>query len=369
MAEKHDSDQRTYTPGTLRTGRPDTAEPPYLGNFVPQPLKNELFPEEWEALQKLKEEEVSHYFNDRFLAAFLLARKLDIKRTKKLLQSNIKWRKDNGYENIPSFDSLNKDVILSGFGQKIPGARDKQGCGLLFCKLGQMHPDDFKQFDLLVTNWVIWNNAEGNLWEDMDFHRNGLTFVFDLTDIGWKNVDLGLQRRINATLMDNFPMRVTKILVVNPPMIFKSLLAAARLIIKKKVMDRLQVLESLDQVKLHVDEDVLPTAFGGKNTHTMQDFLRFVEKVRVAYPLELAPISLSDEVGNKLGSSKKSVKKTTSAATLPVAHQEEPHSEKKKTPSSLGSSTKKEHRHHHHHHRDKGDKSSDKSTEKSSDRH
>jgi len=228
-------------------------------------------------------------------------------------------------------------VILSGFGQKIPGARDKAGCGLLFCRLGKMMPDEFKNFDLEVTNWVIWNNAEGNMWEDMDFHRNGLTFVFDLTDIGWKNVDLGLQRRINATLMDNFPMRVTKVLVINPPALFKTLLAAARLIFKKQVMDRLQILESLDQVKLHVDENVLPEEFGGKNTYGMPQFITFVEKARILHPIDPPPTQQ-----NGMATSKK-VKKTTSVphiVTPPKADDKNPSPREqyaaKKPSTSLG---------------------------------
>lgn len=281
----HEKDKKKKT---MRTGRPDTAEPPMMYDFMPQPLENELFPEEWDALQELKKNAITQYFNDRFLAAFLLARKLDINRTLELLKSHMKWRKDHNMQTLPSFESLHKDLILSGFGLKIPGARDKNGCGLLFCKLGNMIPENFKDCDDEVVKWVIWNNTEGNLWEDMDFHRNGLTFVFDLADIGWKNVDLGLQRKINATLMDNFPMRVTKVLVVNAPSIFKSLLAAARLFVKKKVTDRIQLIE-MEQIKDHVDEDVLPVIFGGSNPYKMQDFLKFVNRMKATCPIELPP--------------------------------------------------------------------------------
>jgi len=246
-------------------------------------------------LQELKKNKVASQFNDRFLAAFLLSRKLDVDRTLKMLNANLKWRKSNGYETIPSFDSLNKDVITSGFGLKIPGARDRFGCGLLFCKLGNMAPDKFENFDTEVLKWVIWNNSEGNLWEDMDFHRNGLTFVFDLKDIGWKNVDLRLQKRINSALMDTFPMKVKHVLVVNAPGIFKSLLAAARLFVKKKVTDRIQLLDSMSDLKKYIDEDTLPVEFGGKCKYRMEDYLSFTKKMIESNPQHTPKLQVKNQ--------------------------------------------------------------------------
>jgi len=238
-----------------------------------------LFDNEGQTLQELKKHDIAVGFEDRFLMGCLFSRKLDIKRTIVMLESNKKWRKENGYEQLPHWSSLNKNLLLSDFAFTIPGTRTKDGYGIYYAKFGNMVPEDHgKNFVKDIIDYIIWNNMIGSFYEDMDFHRNGLCFIADMKSVGWKNLDMKLQKTVNSALMDNFPMKISQVIVINPPSIFKPLLAGSRLFVKKKILDRINTMEE-SELSDFISQDQLSSDLGGNFRFTIETYIDWVDNV------------------------------------------------------------------------------------------
>jgi len=258
---------------------PPTCLKPVPGKYFEQNLKDELFEDEYSEFLKLKELPIAAEFSDRFLMACLFARKLDLKRTEEMLQKNKAWRDENGYSSLPAWDSLNKKMLEDGkFALKIPGCRGKNGEGIIYVKMGNMVPSAHEDFPENCVKWTVWNGMHGGLWDSMDYFRNGIMMVADLSGMGWDNVDLNVQKRISSALLDNFPMRTCKILIINPPWILNAFLSGMSLFIKKKVMERIYVLEKPEDLLVHIEKDYLLQEYGGDIEYTVSDWFKFLQE-------------------------------------------------------------------------------------------
>jgi len=214
----------------------------------------------------------------------LFYRKMDIHRVIKMLKSHIKWRMEQGYERIPKWDDLDKDLLGDNFSYFIPGTRSKEGCSILYANLSRMVPGDHgKDFVRNIMDIMIWNNCIGTFYENLDFHRNGLIFICDLEGFGLRNLDFNLQRKINSAMIDNFPMRINKVLLVNPPSILETVLAGIRLFMKKKIMDRIQIIHREDVLE-YIDAEQLSSEYGGDIEYSSTHFINFANDLHDNYP-------------------------------------------------------------------------------------
>jgi len=256
---------------------PPTCLKPVPGKYFEQNIKDELFEDEYSEFLKLKESPVAAGFSDRFLMACLFARKLDLKRTEEMLLKNKTWREENGYAELLPWDKLNHKMLEEGkFALKIPGCRGKNGEGIIYVKMGNMVPAAHENFVESCVQWTVWNGMHGGLWDSMDYFRNGIMMVADLSGMGWDNVDVSVQKRISSALLDNFPMRTCKILIINPPWILNPFLSGMSLFIKKKVMERIYVLEKPEELLVHIEKDYLLKEYGGEVDYTVKDWFNFL---------------------------------------------------------------------------------------------
>eukprot|EP01126_Amoeba_proteus_P011446 TRINITY_DN14619_c0_g1_i14.p1 TRINITY_DN14619_c0_g1~~TRINITY_DN14619_c0_g1_i14.p1 ORF type:complete len:201 (-),score=29.54 TRINITY_DN14619_c0_g1_i14:105-707(-) len=177
--------------------------------------------------------------------------------------------------------------------------------------MGRMFPGKWPDFIETCIQWTVWNGMQGGLYErfvsspispcpfhfpslfltiyntppplslktkhksSMDYFRNGIMMIADLENMGWENIDLTLQSRMSSALLDNFPMRTCKILILNPPWILNAFLDALRLVIKKKVMDRVYVLQDKSELLVHVSKENLHSRWGGDLHYEMPDWFSF----------------------------------------------------------------------------------------------
>jgi hypothetical protein len=194
-----------------------------------------------------------------------------------MLKSNLKWRLANSYEKIPRWQDIDKSCLSMKFGGIIPGSRSKDGNAIVYCKLARLIPGDMgKNYVKTIIDYVIWNNCVGTFLDGIDFHRNGLIFVADLQGVGWKNIDISLQRKMNSALMDNFPLRIQKVLLINPPSIIQAIMGIVRVFIKKKIMDRIQIIQQEDLTN-YIDADSLWSEFGGNVDFTVEDLVHAID--------------------------------------------------------------------------------------------
>jgi len=272
---------------------PPNATPSAPSVFFRQNLRDELFDHEWEALQNMKNTypELCSKFDDRFIMACLFSRKLKLDRTVLMLEANFEWRKHHGFEEIPDWYSLNRSVLADNFAYTIPGARTKDGHGIIYARFANMLPSDHENFVSDILNYMMWNNMVGILTEDMDYHRNGAYFVADFKSVGWKNWSIKLQSTVTSALMDKFPLRINRLLCFNPPVIFKAILAAAKLVVKKKLVDRVQLIRP-EEVTKYIDKSQLSSEFGGDIDFNILNMFDYFDQVMPMNPPPKNPVKI-----------------------------------------------------------------------------
>jgi len=187
----------------------------------------------------------------------------------------------------------------------IPGARSRGGSPIVYMRVGDLVPSDWgKNYVKMITDWQIWWSSVGTFLEGMDFHRNGVLMIMDMKGLGWKNFDMGLQKKMNATIMENFPQRIDKILCINPPAIFSAIMAISRFMVKKKMMDKIQICEP--EVLLdYVDNDNLWSEFGGNIEYDGNTLIQTITN-----RLEISPIH-HHTLAKKQNGSRKNTPKVT----------------------------------------------------------
>lgn len=238
------------------------------------PIKDQLFPEEWQALQDLKTNyEICKNYSDEFLVSCLFARKLDLVRTHLLLQNNWKWRKENGFVNIPKLSEIPRELF--NLWTSCVGTRSKFGNGLVFFRVRDFEPGKGPYTFENMIKFITWHSFVGIFTEGLDYFRNGVEMIQDLDGYGWKHFDVEFQKKMSTVWQDTFPMRVKKIIVLNPPTIFNAIVKIAKSFNKTKMMDRLEVLSSKKDLLKLVDKDNLLEHFGG---NISEDPITFLEE-------------------------------------------------------------------------------------------
>src|SRR5690606_27617074 len=146
-------------------------------------------------------------------------------------------------------------------GTIIPGSRSKEGHLVIYLKPGAMFPHEISLEEL--NKFCTWFYGYAILCEKMDALRKGIIYIDDFAGYGWKNFDYKFQKGATEILQDTFPIPFKKIIVLNAPLAFKTLVLIVRVFTKKKIMDRLALMETKDLTDL-IDEDMLADEYGGK---------------------------------------------------------------------------------------------------------
>jgi len=250
--------------GKIRKGKPDSVVLK-IGEWPELTLRQQLFDEEWESLQNFKSKhEICKSFSDEFVMCSLWARKFDDTRTLKLLQDNLQWRKDNGFDKIPSIRELEEITRgLSKMYNIIPGTRDKNGGGIIYVSFKK--DVVFGVEPITVTSlkkWLAWYYYVGMFRDGLDALRPGWTFVEDLSEFGWSHFDLDIQKQLNVYQI--FPLRIRRFIMINPPAIFNAVIKIGKTFLSAKMLSRIETTNKPNYVANYVTNDQLWTQFGGE---------------------------------------------------------------------------------------------------------
>jgi hypothetical protein len=254
--------------GKIRKGRPlEIVLRP--GQGVNLPIRQQLFSDEWESLLnfKSKHDAICNSYSDEFLMCCLWARKFDESRTVKLIQDNFQWRKANGFEFIPTTKEV-EDICkgMASLNCIIPGARDKNGGGIFYSGYKKDLPMGKEPLTAQsLKKWIVWWYFVGIFQDGVDSLRNGVTMIQDLTEFGWIHFDLDIQKQLNV--MSLFPIRVRRIVMYNPPVIFTAVGKIVKTFFPAKLMNRMELTHKLKDISNYVSADQLWTKFGGEMNH------------------------------------------------------------------------------------------------------
>jgi len=173
--------------------------------------------------------------------------------------------------NIPKLSDINLD-LLGGTGY-LPGARDKVGRSMRFTRMGKIIANENGYTMDNVLKWVMWYHYVGIYHDGIDALRNGVCIITQLQDFGWKNFDIDFQRQMAPLWTETFPVLVRKLVALNPPVIFSAVHKVFSTLIKRKILDRLEVMQTKDLGKL-IEPDQLLAEFGGNVNYTSQDWVK-----------------------------------------------------------------------------------------------
>jgi len=130
-------------------------------------------------------------------------------------------------------------------------------------------------------DYMMWASGEV-MKEGLDMHRLGGVFVEDLKGVSLKNFDLSMGKRINEAMTHNFPQRIKGIYICNPPFsgLIKVLMRIARLLVKKKIIDRVRIITDFSQLHELIDKSQLVSAFGGDLEFQIDDIMMPPEETK-----------------------------------------------------------------------------------------
>jgi len=231
-----------------------------------------IFPEEYEMIKQLRSEVPQlEAETDKFAAIFLFARRHDMKECKKLVENFYK-KKDKYSEafdghHFPTFKYtkiLQTNRTFGGMPMLQPkGYRDKMGRMLRIMQMELDRPS-LRSLELMyaICFWHIYYLVAT---EPLNAWRNGTMILLDMKNIGWHNFDLSSKGRdLSKALQGVFPNRIRSIVLVNGGGFLNALVTAAKLVLPKKMMQRVTTIH-VEELKNLIPEDYLVPRFGGES--------------------------------------------------------------------------------------------------------
>jgi len=235
-----------------------------------------IFDEEKEMIKELRAEvpELKDE-TDKFVAVFLFSRRHDLKQVKELLQSFYKKKETlNIKEHKPTlrYTPILRDTPdLGGVPQvHFKGFRDVHDRMLRCFWLGQ-EDSSKRSLEYTYTFWYfqlyyLIDTEPLNAW------RNGICLLCDLKGFGWRNLDMSSKgRESNRAMQGVFPFRIRVIYAFNGGAVLCALVQAAKLVLPKKLMDRVKLID-VAELKSLVPAKYLLEQHGGECKLTLKDF-------------------------------------------------------------------------------------------------
>lgn len=159
-----------------------------------------------------------------------------------------------------------KFTILSG--------RDKNGAAIALFT-ARIHQPSLTSHQLVLKALVYQLDAA---LESIETQRNGLVFIYDMTESKYSNFDYELSKKILNMLKGGYPARLKKVLIVTAPLWFKAPFKILRLFVKEKLRDRVYTI-NLSQLIQHIPQDALPEQLGGKSITNHKAWLQLCSRV------------------------------------------------------------------------------------------
>jgi hypothetical protein len=259
--------------------------------------------------------------DDKFLLAFLRAKKYDVPKALKCLVSFGRF----WYSHPEIVEGLCaarvKDVWRLGMMGFLPSTRDVHGNTVTVLRMGAIDfgAPEFKAHYTARNMLSLSLYILLQMFEDEEMQLHGACYVETLEGFTFANamklsgtMNSKDQQEVMAAGTDTFPLRIRDIYVIHQPWYFSIFWAIVKPFLKAKLTKRLHLLGD-DVAALHkvVDPKGLPADFGGALPYDLSGFLDAMEKQELARGEIggfVVPMSLEDPTGAK--------RKATAAAAV-----------------------------------------------------
>ncbi|XP_005094848.1 tyrosine-protein phosphatase non-receptor type 9 isoform X2 [Aplysia californica] len=199
---------------------------------------------------------------------FLMARKFDVKRAIDLFFSHESTREKEDLLSIdPSDRYLQKELSTEKF-TILPG-RDRSGAAVALFS-ARLHQPPQTTHQVVLKSLIYQLDAA---LESIETQRQGLVFIYDMTESKYANFDYDLSIKILNLLKGAYPARLKRVLIVTAPLWFKAPFKILRLFVKEKLRDRVYTV-SVSELITYVPKDTLPIQLGGTQVPCHQVWLQ-----------------------------------------------------------------------------------------------
>jgi len=251
---------------------------------------NHIFPEETEMVHQLRKEfgdEIGNW-KDKTVLFFLLARRHNMTATRELIRKHIDKAKELGFDkHPPNFNDVKP--VFKGANIVIKGAVDKHDRLLVYYRIGLDLPKNVP--NIMKYKLLYWETFYRCDVEPIKYLRNGMVIVVDFSGFGWKNFDMSADaKEFYSSMTGLFPRRVRGMFIINGGAIVRLALKAGKLILSKKIMKRITILDK-KSIKDLVPSKWLLTEYGGTLKMSFEDTVQEVireDKVR-DYACQIIP--------------------------------------------------------------------------------
>ncbi|XP_061833013.1 tyrosine-protein phosphatase non-receptor type 9 [Nerophis lumbriciformis] len=188
---------------------------------------------------------------------FLMARKFDVSRAIDLLQAYKNTRLKEGIININPDEEPLRSELLDGKFTVLPG-RDANGAALALFTARLHRPDVTTHKAVLQA--IIYQLDKAI--ESVQTQREGLIFIYDMTNSSYGNFDYELCVKILNLLKGAFPARLKCVFIVSSPLWFRAPFAVLRLFVREKLRERVCTVKA-SELATHIPVSSLPENLGG----------------------------------------------------------------------------------------------------------
>uniref|UniRef100_A0A8D3EE29 Tyrosine-protein phosphatase non-receptor type 9 n=1 Tax=Scophthalmus maximus TaxID=52904 RepID=A0A8D3EE29_SCOMX len=192
---------------------------------------------------------------------FLMARKFDVSRAIDLFQAYKNTRIKEGIININPDEEPLRSELLNGKFTVLPG-RDAKGAALALFTARLHRPDVTTHKAVLQA--IIYQLDKAI--ESVQTQKDGLIFIYDMTNSSYGNFDYELCVKILNLLKGAFPARLKCVFIVSSPLWFRAPFAVLRLFVREKLRERVCTVKA-HELASHIPVSSLPEHLGGTSQY------------------------------------------------------------------------------------------------------
>ncbi|KAM0843089.1 hypothetical protein ACQ4PT_057935 [Festuca glaucescens] len=202
------------------------------------------------------------YCNESCLIKYLEARNWNVEKSRKMLVESLKWREGTRPENIRWPDVSGEAKTGKMYRASFP---DREGKTVIVMRPAKQNTSSHEgQVQHLV---YTLENAIRSLPEGQD----KMVWLIDFT--GWTlahATPIKTARESTSVLQNYYPERLAVAFLFNAPKVFEASFKVLKVFADKKTIQKLNFVykeneESMKTLYEHIDPEVLPVEFGGKN--------------------------------------------------------------------------------------------------------
>lgn len=139
-------------------------------------------------------------------------------------------------------------ILQSGFISFLEKARCSQGRGVLVIRMARHDSKRFAAEDVLAAAHRVILYA---IRKHQRLQAVGFTVISDMTGVGAHNVDVRLPKLLSSSIEKRMPVRICKIVVINPPVFFAAVFRLVRMFLSAKMRSRLVRLSHKPDARHH----------------------------------------------------------------------------------------------------------------------